>query len=192
MIGYIKQARLAILSNGASGAFGTSPASRYILNFLFMLVVFLASTIYYALVPIMIYLEFRIKLNRNLALIPTLYAFRKMNCDSIFQLIRSTTPHLLPHPCRLLHYPGRQRRRRLAAPSSVHLPSAHPRPPLASPTSRPHPRSGPAAGNHHPGGGAPPPRRPPTHHRPSPVDSSPFSSNAGDHWSSCALATPEP
>jgi hypothetical protein len=66
---YIKQARLAISSNGASGAFSTGPASGYILNFLFMFVVFVASTICHA--RVMIYLEFRIKINYNLALIPT-------------------------------------------------------------------------------------------------------------------------
>jgi hypothetical protein len=62
-------------SNGASGAFGTSPTSGYILNFLSTFVVFVASIICHAPISVMyffiIYLVFRIKMNPNLALIPT-------------------------------------------------------------------------------------------------------------------------
>jgi hypothetical protein len=75
LIGYIKQTWLAISSNGVSGAFGTSSASGYILNFLFIFVVFIASTICYARISVMIYLMFWIKMNRNLALIPTQTTF---------------------------------------------------------------------------------------------------------------------
>jgi hypothetical protein len=77
-MGYIELGSIRIStdpSNNASDAFGTRLTSGYILNFLFMVVVFVASTIYHApisVIPIiMIYLIFRIKMNRNLALIPT-------------------------------------------------------------------------------------------------------------------------
>ena len=70
LIGYIEQARLAMSGNGASGSFGTSPASGYFLNFIFMFIVFVTSTLNHALIfiyrNIMIYaFFFVIKMNRN-------------------------------------------------------------------------------------------------------------------------------
>jgi len=49
LIGYIEQARLAMSGNGASGSFGTGPASGYFLNFMFMFIVFVTSTLDHAL-----------------------------------------------------------------------------------------------------------------------------------------------
>jgi hypothetical protein len=76
LIGYIEQARLAMSGNGASGSFGTGPASGYILNFMFMFIVFVTSTLDHALIfiyrNVMIYaLFFGIKMNRNWPLIST-------------------------------------------------------------------------------------------------------------------------
>jgi hypothetical protein len=62
-------------SNSASDTFGTGPASRYILNFLIVFVVIATSTVNNAHVSVMnfviIYLIFRIEMNRKLLLIPT-------------------------------------------------------------------------------------------------------------------------
>jgi len=60
--------------NGASGSFGTGPASRYFLNLMFMFIVFVTSTLDHALIfiyrNVMIYaLFFGIKMNRNWPLI---------------------------------------------------------------------------------------------------------------------------
>jgi len=70
LIGYIEQARLAMSGNGASGSFGTGPASGYFLNFMFMFIVFVTSTLDHALnfiyKNIIIYaFIFGIKMNRN-------------------------------------------------------------------------------------------------------------------------------
>jgi hypothetical protein len=58
LIGYIKQAQLAISSNGVSDTFGTGPAS----GTLFIFIVFVESTICHAPISITIYLMFRIKI----------------------------------------------------------------------------------------------------------------------------------
>jgi len=76
LIGYIEQARLAMSGNGASGSFGTGPASGYFLNLMFMFIVFVTSTLNHALnfiyKNVMIYaLIFGIKMNPNWPLIPT-------------------------------------------------------------------------------------------------------------------------
>ena len=60
--------------NGASGSFGTGPASGYFLNFMFIFIVFVTSTLNHALIfiyrNVMIYsLFFGIKMNRNWPLI---------------------------------------------------------------------------------------------------------------------------
>ena len=47
---HIKQARLAMLGNDASGSFGTGPASGYFLNFMFMFIVFITSTLDHTLI----------------------------------------------------------------------------------------------------------------------------------------------
>ena len=65
-----------VSSDGASGSFVTWPAIVYFLNFMFMFVIFVTSTLDHALVltygNVMIYaLKFRIKMNRNWSLIPT-------------------------------------------------------------------------------------------------------------------------
>ena len=70
LIGYIEQARLAMLGNGTSGSFGTGPASGYFLNLMFMFIVFVTSSLNHALIfiyrNVMIYaLFFEIKMNHN-------------------------------------------------------------------------------------------------------------------------------
>ena len=45
-----QQARLAMSGNGTSGSFGTSPASGYFLNFMFMFIVFVTNTLDHALI----------------------------------------------------------------------------------------------------------------------------------------------
>ena len=79
LIGYIEQARLAMSGNDASGSFGTGPAFGYFLNFMFMFIVFVTSTLDHALnfiyKNVMIYaLIFGIKMNRNWPLIPTIFS----------------------------------------------------------------------------------------------------------------------
>ena len=71
-----QQARLAMSGNGTSGSFGTSPASGYFLNFMFMFIVFVTNTLDHALnfiyKNVIIYaLIFEIKINHNWPLIPT-------------------------------------------------------------------------------------------------------------------------
>ena len=77
LIGYIEQARLAMSGNGASGSFGTGPASGYFLNFMFMFIVFVTNPLNHALIfiyrNVMIYaLIFGIKMNCSWPLIPTI------------------------------------------------------------------------------------------------------------------------
>ena len=76
LIDYIEQARLAMSGNGTSGSFRTGPASGYFLNFMFMFVVFITSTLDHTLIftyrYVMIYaLIFWIKMNPNWPLIPS-------------------------------------------------------------------------------------------------------------------------
>jgi hypothetical protein len=78
-------------SNGASDAFGIGPVSGYILNFLFMFVVLITSTICHAPISIMIYLVFQIKMNCNFALIPTI-----QNLDRPFT-VSGFAAHLKPN-----------------------------------------------------------------------------------------------
>jgi hypothetical protein len=73
--------------NNASGAFGTCPASTYILNFLFIFVVVVASTMNNALVSamkfVMFYLVFRINLNYNMPLVSTISAVILFNASMV-------------------------------------------------------------------------------------------------------------
>ena len=97
LIGYIEQARLAMSGNGASGSFGTGPASGYFLNFMFMFIVFVTSTLDHALnfiyKNVMIYaLIFGIKMNRNWPLIPTI-----QKLDRAFS-VSGFAAHLKPNP----------------------------------------------------------------------------------------------
>ena len=73
--------------NGASGSFGTSPASGYFLNFMFMFIVFVTSTLDHALIfiyrNVMIYaLFFGIKMNCNWPLILALKPTNRVKCGS--------------------------------------------------------------------------------------------------------------
>jgi len=89
------QAWLAMSGNDAFGSFETSPTSMYFLNFMFMFIVFVTSTLNHALnfiyKNIMIYaFIFRIKMNRNWPLIPTLLQYSAellMLCPSIHNKI---------------------------------------------------------------------------------------------------------
>ena len=82
--------------NSTSGSFGTGPASGYFLNFMFMFIVFVTSTLVHALnfiyKNVMIYaLIFGIKINRNWPLIPTI-----QKLDRAF-LVSGFAAHLKPN-----------------------------------------------------------------------------------------------
>ena len=83
--------------NGASGSFGTGPTSGYFLNFMFMFIIFVTSTLDHALSfiykNVIIYaFIFGIKMNRNWPLIPTI-----QKLDRAFS-VSGFAAHLKPNP----------------------------------------------------------------------------------------------